>query len=53
MALICTSKSWTLWTERRFLIKPWFSEFGPRGEVRQPAWSVEMLGRYYATSPTE
>jgi tRNA (Thr-GGU) A37 N-methylase len=34
-------------------IKPWFSEFGPRGEVRQPAWSVEMLGRYYATPPPE
>jgi tRNA (Thr-GGU) A37 N-methylase len=34
-------------------IKPWFSEFGPRGEVRQPPWSVEMLGRYYATQPLE
>jgi tRNA (Thr-GGU) A37 N-methylase len=30
-------------------IKPWFGEFGPRGEVRQAPWSVEMLGAYYAT----
>lgn len=34
-------------------VKPWFTEFGPRGEVRQPPWSVEMLGRYYATPPPE
>jgi tRNA (Thr-GGU) A37 N-methylase len=34
-------------------IKPWFSEFGPRGEVRQPTWSVEMPGRYYATPPAD
>jgi tRNA (adenine37-N6)-methyltransferase len=29
-------------------IKPWFSEFGPRGEVREPAWVSEMLGGYFA-----
>jgi Uncharacterized conserved protein len=29
-------------------IKPWFSEFGPRGEVRQPAWTTEMLRDYFA-----
>ncbi len=34
-------------------IKPWFREFGPRGEVSQPTWSVEMLGRYYATPPPD
>jgi len=28
-------------------IKPWFSEFGPRGEIRQPAWVTEMLGAYF------
>jgi tRNA (Thr-GGU) A37 N-methylase len=33
-------------------IKPWFAEFGPRGEVRQAQWSTEMLGRYFATPPT-
>jgi tRNA (Thr-GGU) A37 N-methylase len=31
-------------------IKPWFTEFGPRGAVRQAPWSVEMLGRYFARS---
>jgi tRNA (Thr-GGU) A37 N-methylase len=30
-------------------IKPWFSEFGPRGEVRQPQWPTEMLDCYFAT----
>ncbi|MGC9667820.1 TrmO family methyltransferase domain-containing protein [Planosporangium sp. 12N6] len=34
-------------------IKPWFPEFGPRGEVRQSPWSVEMLGRYFAAPPPE
>ncbi|GAA0361061.1 SAM-dependent methyltransferase [Streptomyces blastmyceticus] len=29
-------------------IKPWFEEMGPRGEVRQPAWTGEMLGAYFA-----
>ncbi|GAA0399941.1 SAM-dependent methyltransferase [Micromonospora fiedleri] len=29
-------------------IKPWFSEFGPRGEVKQPAWPTQMLGLYFA-----
>lgn len=32
-------------------IKPWFSEFGPRGDVRQPPWTSEMLGNYFATAP--
>ncbi|MEV6670370.1 SAM-dependent methyltransferase [Streptomyces sp. NPDC051162] len=30
-------------------IKPWFEEMGPRGEVRQPAWTGEMLSSYFAT----
>ncbi|WP_326559781.1 SAM-dependent methyltransferase [Micromonospora sp. NBC_01796] len=34
-------------------IKPWFGEFGPRGEVNQAPWSTAMLGRYYATPPTD
>ncbi|MGH4014144.1 MAG: SAM-dependent methyltransferase [Pseudonocardiaceae bacterium] len=29
-------------------IKPWFSEFGPRGEIRQAKWSTEMLSNYFA-----
>jgi tRNA (Thr-GGU) A37 N-methylase len=29
-------------------IKPWFAEFGPRGEVRQPSWPTEMLRRYFS-----
>lgn len=32
-------------------IKPWFAEFGPRGDVRQAEWSVEMLDRYYDHPP--
>ena len=32
-------------------IKPWFVEMGPRGAVRQAAWSTEMLRDYYAPSP--
>jgi len=28
-------------------IKPWFSEFGPRGEIRQATWSTEMLKNYF------
>jgi len=30
-------------------IKPWFDEFGPRGEVRQAQWTTEMLGAYFAS----
>ena len=32
-------------------VKPFMREFGPRGEVRQPAWATELMARYYA--PTE
>ncbi len=28
-------------------IKPWVREFGPRGEVRQPAWMDELMGGYW------
>jgi tRNA-Thr(GGU) m(6)t(6)A37 methyltransferase TsaA len=30
-------------------IKPYISEFAPRGEVYQPAWSREVMAEYYAT----
>lgn len=30
-------------------IKPWFAEFGPRGDVRQAQWSTVMLGNYFTT----
>lgn len=29
-------------------LAPWFVEFGPRGEVRQPAWPTQMLTEYWA-----
>ncbi|MEV7597005.1 SAM-dependent methyltransferase [Kitasatospora sp. NPDC089797] len=28
-------------------IKPYLVEFGPRGEVRQPGWSTELMHAYY------
>ncbi len=28
-------------------VKPYLVEFAPRGEVRQPAWSHELMGRYW------
>ena len=28
-------------------VKPWMAEFAPRGEVRQPPWSRELMQRYY------
>ena len=28
-------------------IKPYFAEFGPRGEIRQPAWSHELMSGYW------
>ena len=34
-------------------IKPWFTEFGPRGEIHQASWSTEMLGDYFAGPATD
>jgi tRNA (Thr-GGU) A37 N-methylase len=31
-----------------FDIKPWFMDFGPRGEVHQADWTTEMLRDYFA-----
>jgi hypothetical protein len=28
-------------------IKPYMTEFGPRGSVSQPAWSHELMAGYY------
>nr|WP_184079770.1 SAM-dependent methyltransferase [Nocardiopsis mwathae] len=28
-------------------IKPYMAEFGPRGEVRQPEWSRELMRNYF------
>ena len=28
-------------------IKPWMAEFGPRGEVSQPGWSIELMRDYW------
>ncbi|MDB4946870.1 MAG: transcriptional regulator [Labilithrix sp.] len=29
-------------------IKPYMAEFGPRGDVRQPAWSRELMSTYWS-----
>lgn len=29
-------------------VAPWFEEFGPRGDVRQPTWPTHMLAQYWA-----
>jgi tRNA (Thr-GGU) A37 N-methylase len=34
-------------------IKPWFAEMGPRGQIRQAPWSIEMLRDYYAAPPPQ
>ena len=31
-------------------VKPYLAEFGPRGELRQPAWSRELMKDYWVTS---
>lgn len=31
-------------------IKPWMEEFGPRGQVRQPTWSRELMRGYWGWS---
>lgn len=28
-------------------VKPWMDELGPAGEIRQPAWSVELMRDYW------
>jgi len=28
-------------------VKPYLAEFGPRGAVRQPPWSTELMARYW------
>jgi tRNA-Thr(GGU) m(6)t(6)A37 methyltransferase TsaA len=28
-------------------VKPYMAEFGPRGELRQPAWSTELMAGYW------
>ena len=28
-------------------VKPYMREFGPRGDVRQPAWATELMAAYY------
>jgi tRNA (adenine37-N6)-methyltransferase len=31
-------------------VKPWFPEFGPRGDVHTATWATEMLADYFAES---
>ena len=33
-------------------IKPWFTEFGPRGPVTQATWTTQMLTHYFSDSQT-
>lgn len=28
-------------------VKPWMAEFGPRGPVRQPGWSADLMAGYW------
>jgi tRNA (adenine37-N6)-methyltransferase len=30
-------------------IKPYMREFAPRGEVRQPSWSTELMSQYWSS----
>ncbi len=30
-------------------VKPYLAEFAPRGEVRQPAWSHELMSGYWVS----
>jgi tRNA (Thr-GGU) A37 N-methylase len=30
-------------------LKPYMREFGPRGDVRQPQWSTELMAGYWST----
>lgn len=32
-------------------LKPWMREFGPRGDVDQPAWATELMTHYWRTTP--
>ena len=34
-------------------VKPYLAEFAPRGEVRQPPWSTELMAGYWHTGPPE
>src|SRR5579871_2867597 len=31
-------------------VKPWVREFGPRGDVRQPAWMGELMAGYWSSA---
>ena len=32
-------------------VKPYMTEFAPRGEIRQPAWSHELMSGYWQLGP--
>ena len=34
-------------------IKPYFAEFAPRGDVKQPQWTHELMADYWLTTPEE
>jgi len=33
-------------------VKPYLAEFGPRGDMRQPAWATELMSGYWQSGPT-
>jgi tRNA (adenine37-N6)-methyltransferase len=34
-------------------VKPYFAEFAPRGDVRQPEWTRELMSEYWLATPEE
>ena len=34
-------------------VKPYMREFGPKGEVRQPEWSRELMASYFGSSESQ
>jgi tRNA-Thr(GGU) m(6)t(6)A37 methyltransferase TsaA len=34
-------------------LKPYLAEFGPRGEVRQPAWAGELMASYWSAGSAD
>jgi tRNA-Thr(GGU) m(6)t(6)A37 methyltransferase TsaA len=32
-------------------IKPYMTEFGPRGDIRQPQWATELMREYWVSRP--
>jgi tRNA (adenine37-N6)-methyltransferase len=33
-------------------MKPYMREFGPKGQIRQPAWATELMSEYWSERQT-